>query len=131
MLGLLDVSRRGAYWHVLVLAAASGSINAVDTPDPAVIRRRDGRARRARPTLVAINSTIFNIGRVIGPAVAGVMISAVGTGWAFIGNAASSAAVLVGLAMMRHGRTAPVAADRPRPRPAPRGLPLRPPAAAT
>jgi predicted MFS family arabinose efflux permease len=50
---------------------------------------------------VAINSTIFNLGRVVGPAVAGVMITAVGTGWAFIGNAASSIAVLTGLVLMR------------------------------
>jgi MFS family permease len=50
---------------------------------------------------VAINSTIFNAGRIIGPAVAGVMITAVGTGWAFLANAISSGAVLIGLAMMR------------------------------
>jgi MFS family permease len=50
---------------------------------------------------VGINSTIFNSARIIGPAVAGAMISAVGTGWAFIGNAASSVAVLTGLWLMR------------------------------
>ena len=50
---------------------------------------------------VGINSTIFNTGRILGPAVAGVMITAVGTGWAFVANAASSVAVLTGLWMMR------------------------------
>jgi MFS family permease len=50
---------------------------------------------------VAINSTIFNSGRILGPALAGVLISAVGTGWAFVGNAASSIAVLAGLVLMR------------------------------
>ena len=44
---------------------------------------------------------IFNTGRILGPAVAGVLISAVGTGWAFIGNAASSVGVLAALVMMR------------------------------
>ena len=50
---------------------------------------------------VGINSTIFNTGRILGPAVAGVMISAVGTGWAFLANAASSIAVLSALIAMR------------------------------
>jgi MFS family permease len=50
---------------------------------------------------VGINSTIFNAGRILGPAMAGVLITAVGTGWAFVANAASSLAVLAGLAMMR------------------------------
>ena len=50
---------------------------------------------------VGINSTIFNTGRILGPAVAGVMISAVGTGWAFLVNAASSIAVLGALLAMR------------------------------
>lgn len=99
-LGLLDVSGVVRYWHVLVLAAALGTINAVDTPTrQAFAVEMVGREDLANA--VALNSTIFNIGRVIGPAIAGIMISAVGTGWAFIANAASSAAVLLGLAMMR------------------------------
>ena len=53
------------------------------------------------PNAVAINSTIFNFGRILGPAAAGLMISAVGTGWAFVANAASSIAVLTGLVLMR------------------------------
>jgi len=50
---------------------------------------------------VALNSTTFNLARILGPAVAGVVITAFGTGWAFLGNAASSIAVLGGLALMR------------------------------
>ena len=50
---------------------------------------------------VGINSTIFNGARIIGPAVAGLMIAAVGTGWAFVANAGSSVAVLAGLWLMR------------------------------
>jgi MFS family permease len=100
VLGLLDVTGVVQYWHVLALAAALGMISAVDTPTrQAFAVEMVGRDDLANA--VAINSTIFNIGRVVGPAVAGLVISAVGTGWAFIGNAASSAAVLLGLAMMR------------------------------
>src|SRR5262249_10771424 len=63
---------------------------------------RDDPATRS-----AITSTIFNSPRIVGPAVAGVMISAVGTGWAFIANAASSVAVLAGLWLMRPGELYP------------------------
>ncbi|HEY2167591.1 MAG TPA: MFS transporter [Jatrophihabitantaceae bacterium] len=99
-LGLLDVGGVVQYWHVLVLAFALGVISAVDTP----VRQSFVVEMVGRDDLVnavAINSTIFNLGRVVGPAVAGVMITAVGTGWAFIGNAASSIAVLTGLVLMR------------------------------
>ncbi len=99
-LGLLDVGGVVRYWHVLVLALALGIITAVDTPvRQSFVVEMVGREELVNA--VAINSTIFNVGRVAGPAVAGVMISAVGTGWAFIANAGSSIAVLVGLVMMR------------------------------
>jgi MFS family permease len=100
VLGLLDVSGVVQYWHVLVLATALGVISAVDMP----VRQSFVIEMVGRDDLtnaVAINSTIFNSGRIIGPALAGVLITAVGTGWAFIGNAASSLAVLAGLMMMR------------------------------
>jgi MFS family permease len=99
-LGLLDVSGVVRYWQVLVLAASLGVINAFDTPTrQSFVVEMVGRADLTNA--VAINSTIFNAGRVIGPAIAGVMISAVGTGWAFVANAGSSIAVLAGLALMR------------------------------
>jgi MFS family permease len=100
LLGLLDVAGVVRYWHVLVLAALLGLTSAVDTP----VRQSfvvEMVGREDLPNAVAINSTIFNAGRILGPAVAGVMISAVGTGSAFIANALSSVAVLAGLAMMR------------------------------
>jgi MFS family permease len=100
VLGLLDIAGVVQYWHVLVLATVLGLITAVDTP----IRQSfvvEMVGRDELTNAVAINSTIFNTGRILGPAVAGVLISAVGTGWAFVANAASSLAVLAGLAMMR------------------------------
>jgi len=100
LLGLLDVAGVVRYWHVLVLATVLGLITAIDTP----VRQSFVVEMVGRDDLtnaVAINSTIFNGGRIIGPALAGVLISAVGTGWAFVANAASSAAVLAGLWLMR------------------------------
>src|SRR3954451_7619370 len=100
LLGLLDVAGVVRYWHVLVLAAALGVITAIDTPvRQSFVIEMVGRDELTNA--VAINSTIFNSGRILGPAIAGVLISAVGTGWAFIGNAASGLAVLTGLVMMR------------------------------
>ncbi|HEV7205917.1 MAG TPA: MFS transporter [Jatrophihabitans sp.] len=100
VLGLLDVTGVVVYWHVLVLATVLGLVTAVDTPvRQSFVIEMVGRDELTNA--VAINSTIFNGGRILGPAVAGVMITAVGTGWAFVANAASSLAVLAGLAMMR------------------------------
>ncbi|MEO9137789.1 MAG: MFS transporter, partial [Jatrophihabitans sp.] len=100
VLGLLDVTGVVAYWHVLVLATLLGVFAALDTP----VRQSfviEMVGKHELTNAVAINSTIFNSARIVGPAVAGVMIAAVGTGWAFLGNAASSAAVLTALYLMR------------------------------
>jgi MFS family permease len=99
-LGLLDVAGVVAYWHVLLLATLLGLTSAIDTPArQSFVIEMVGRDDLTNA--VAINSTIFNSGRILGPAIAGVVISAVGTGWAFIANAVSSLAVLAGLLMMR------------------------------
>jgi MFS family permease len=100
LLGVLDVAGVVQYWHVLVLAMLLGFVSAVDTPvRQSFVVEMVGRKDLANA--VAINSTIFNAARIMGPAIAGGMIAAVGTGWAFLANALSSAAVLCGLWMMR------------------------------
>ena len=106
MLGILTVTGNVAYWHVLVLATALGVISAIDSP----IRQSFVVEMVGKDDLVnavGINSTIFNTGRILGPAVAGVMISAVGTGWAFLANAMSSIAVLAALVAMRENELHP------------------------
>lgn len=100
LLGLLDVAGVVQYWHVLMLATALGVITAFDTP----VRQSFVIEMVGKDDLtnaVAINSTIFNSGRIIGPALAGVLITVTGTGWAFIANSASSLAVLIALSLMR------------------------------
>jgi MFS family permease len=100
VLGLLDVSGVVQYWHVLVLAGALGVITSFDTPvRQSFVVEMVGRHELANA--VAINSTIFNAGRILGPAVAGVMISGIGTGPVFLVNAASSVGVLCALGLMR------------------------------
>jgi MFS family permease len=110
-LGLLTVTGVVAYWHVLVLATVLGLVTAIDTPvRQSFVVEMVGKDDLANA--VGINSTIFNTGRILGPAVAGVMITAVGTGWAFLVNAASSVAVLGALAAMRPGELFPSPAVR-------------------
>jgi MFS family permease len=100
LLGLLDVAGVVQFWHVAVLATVLGLIAAIDSP----VRQSfvvEMVGREDLVNAVAINSTTFNAARILGPAVAGIMISAVGTGWAFIANALSSVGVLTGLWLMR------------------------------
>ncbi len=100
VLAILDLSGVVALWHVLVLAGVVGVFSALDAPiRQAFVVEMVGPADL--PNAVALNSTSFNLARIIGPAIAGVVISVFGTGWAFLGNAVSSVAVLAGLALMR------------------------------
>jgi MFS family permease len=108
-LGLLDVSGVVQYWHVLVLAALLGVVTSIDTPTrQSFVVEMVGRDDLTNA--VGINSTIFNGARILGPAAAGLMIAAVGTGWAFVANAGSSIAVLLGLWLMRPGELIPAPA---------------------
>lgn len=100
VLGLLDVTGIIAIWQVFVLALVLGIISAVDTPiRQSFVVEMVGSADL--PNAVALNSTTFNLARIIGPAIAGLVITGFGTGWAFIGNSVSSLAVLAGLLLMR------------------------------
>lgn len=99
-LGLLDVGGVVALWHVFALAGLLGVFSALDGPvRQAFVAEMVGPADL--PNAAALNSMNFNLGRMIGPVVAGLVITAFGTGWAFLLNAVSSIAVLLGLALMR------------------------------
>jgi MFS family permease len=83
-------------WHVIVLAALLGVVNAFDAPArqafvPEIVTRDD------LPNAIAMNSMMFNSARVIGPAVAGLTLAAFGAAWCFTINGISFLAVLVGL----------------------------------
>ena len=56
------------------------------------------------PNAIALNSSLFNIARIFGPALAGILIAAVGAGWCFAVNTVSFLAVLAGLLAMRVAR---------------------------
>jgi MFS family permease len=100
ILGLLAVTGLVQLWHVYVLAFLSGCVNAVDMPARQTFVSdlvRDDDLSNA----VALNSSSINVAQMLGPAVAGVVIAAVGSGWAFLINAASFGAVLGSLGLLR------------------------------
>jgi MFS family permease len=106
VLGLLTVTGHAQVWHVYVLAAVLGLAAALDTPvRQSFISEMVGG--RDLPNAVALGSATFNLGRVVGPAVAGVLITWIGTGPVFLVNAVSYLAVIAGLLMMRTSELRP------------------------
>lgn len=99
-LGWLTVTAVVKLWQVYAFALMLGCVTAFDSPARQTfvseLVSEDDLANA-----VALNSTSFNAGRMIGPAVAGLLIAAVGTGWVFILNAVSFGAVLCALGLLR------------------------------
>jgi MFS family permease len=88
VLGLLDVGGVVDLWHVYLLCLLTGFATAVDQPvRQSFVIEMVGRPQVANA--VALNSMTFNAARIVGPAVAGVMIAVAGTGWLFLINAAT------------------------------------------
>ncbi|MGE5290080.1 MAG: MFS transporter, partial [Micromonosporaceae bacterium] len=106
ILGVLAVTGAVQVWHVYALAFGLGLITVVDNPTrQTFVVEMVGRTDM--PNAIALNSATFNLARILGPAVAGLVISAVGTPIAFMVNAASYGAVLVGLKLMRPSELRP------------------------
>ena len=99
-LGVLTLTGLVQLWQVYVFAFLLGCVTAFDSPArQTFVAELVGEEDLSNA--VALNSTSFNAGRMIGPAVAGVLIASVGTGWVFLINAASFAAVLCSLKILR------------------------------
>ncbi|WP_435829059.1 MFS transporter [Saccharopolyspora shandongensis] len=99
VLGLLDVTGVVLLWHVYLLCFVLGCFAAIDAP----VRQSfvvEMVGSRQLTNAVALNSMTFNLARIVGPAIAGVLITAIGTGWVFLLNGLSSVAVVAGLALM-------------------------------
>ena len=106
ILGLLAVTGTVRLWHVYLLAFALGMVTVVDNPTrQTFVTEMVGPADMANG--IALNSAIFNLARIAGPALAGIIIGLVGTPIAFLINAASYGAVITGLLLMRPGQLAP------------------------
>ncbi|MGU3432226.1 MFS transporter [Actinomycetes bacterium M1A6_2h] len=100
ILGLLDVGNVVQLWHVYVLALLLGCSSAIDAPiRQSFTIEMVGKDKLANA--IGLNSMTFNTARIIGPAIAGVLITVIGTGWVFLINAVSFAAVFAALVAMR------------------------------
>lgn len=100
VMALLTLSGVVRPWHIIALAALLGAINAFDIPArQAFIVELVGPDHL--PNAIALNSTGFNVARVVGPAIGGLLVAAVGEGICFLLNAVSYLAVLWGLWLIR------------------------------
>jgi len=87
-------------WHIIILSALLGVVNAFDAPArqafiPEMVGKED------MPNAIALNSIMFNGARVIGPAVAGLLLAIIGPAWCFTLNGISYLAVIAGLGLMK------------------------------
>ena len=86
--------------EIMFLAASLGIVNAFDIPARQAFLM-DMVGREDLMNAIALNSSMFNGARIIGPAVAGIVVAWIGEGWCFFANAVSYIAVIIGLLMMK------------------------------
>ncbi|MGK5530960.1 MFS transporter, partial [Streptomyces sp. URMC 129] len=99
-LGLLVVAGAVELWHVYLFALGLGTVNAVEVPTRmAFVSEMVGAD--LLPNASALSAAYFNVARVVGPAIAGLLITAWGTGPVMLINAVSYLATVTGLRMMR------------------------------
>ena len=96
LLGALTLAHLAAIWNIMLLAFLLGCVSAVDAPARQAITV-ELAGKEYLPSAIALNSSIFNGARVIGPSLAGFLIALVGTGGAFILNGVSYIAVIIAL----------------------------------
>src|SRR5882762_4575144 len=99
-LAALTLSGKIQVWHIFVLASLLGVVNAFDIPGRQAFLV-DMVGKEDLMNAIALNSLMFNGARVIGPAVAGILVAKLGEGWCFFVNGVSYIAVIIGLLMMK------------------------------
>ncbi len=114
ILAVLTLTGRVQVWHIFVLAASLGIVNAFDIPGrQSFLVDRVGKEDLMNA--IALNSSMFNGARIVGPTVAGILVPIIGEGWCFAANSISYIAVIAGLMLMhvhcapRAGQGSPIA----------------------
>lgn len=98
--GTLILTNRITIHEIFILASLLGVVNAFDIPGrQAFMVEMVGREDLMNA--IALNSSMFNGARIVGPAIAGVLIAKIGEGWCFLGNGLSYVAVITGLLLMK------------------------------
>jgi len=100
LLAWLTLSDLVQVWHIIVLAGLLGVVNAFDIPARQaffveIVGKEDLHSA------IGLNSSIFNGARIIGPAIAGILVATIREGWCFFANGVSFLAVIVSLLMMQ------------------------------
>lgn len=105
--GVLVLTGQIQVLHIFIVAVLSGIVNSFDIPtrQSFVV---DMVGKEDLLNAIALNSSMFNGARIVGPAIAGIIVSLVGTGWCFVGDGISYIAVIAGLSLMRIERKAVV-----------------------
>lgn len=101
VLALLTGTGTIEIWHILILSAVSGAANAIDVPARQSFVVEMVGDREDLDSGIALNSAIFNLGRALGPVLAGLLIALKGPSVAFLINGLSFLAVIAGLLLMR------------------------------
>ena len=87
------------YWHILILAGVLGCVNALDMPArQAYVIELVGR--KDVVNAIGLNSAVFNTARIVGPAIAGILMTGIGTAWCFFLNGVSFIGVIIALSMI-------------------------------
>src|SRR5438876_2064478 len=96
----LTLTGKVQVWHIFVLASTLGIVNAFDIPGRQAFLV-DMVGKEDLMNAIALNSSMFNGARIIGPAIAGILVAKIGEGWCFFANGVSYIAVIIGLLMMK------------------------------
>jgi MFS family permease len=100
VLAVLTITGVVEVWHVFVIAFLVGMVTVVDNPTRQVFVNELVGPRNLR-NAISVNSSVFQLGGLIGPAVAGVLLVAVGAGWAFAINAVTCLVTILALSQLK------------------------------
>ncbi|MGE5629697.1 MAG: MFS transporter [Caulobacteraceae bacterium] len=88
------------YWHIVIIAFLLGCSNTIDMPARQTYMM-EITGREDLMNAIALNSAVFNLARIIGPSIGGILLAYAGTGWCFLLNGISFIAVLYGLSRIK------------------------------
>jgi MFS family permease len=101
IMAILVMTGTVAVWHIIILGLFLGSINALEIPVRQSFIIDMVEKKEVLGNAIALNSFMFNMARLIGPSIAGVLIAIIGEGPCFLANGLSFLAVIAGLLLMR------------------------------
>jgi MFS family permease len=100
VLAALTLTGRIHYWHILITASLIGTVQSFDMPTrQSFVVEMTGKEDLLNA--IALNSSIFNLARFLGPALAGLVVTSFGTGWAFLLNGVSFFGVIYAFTVMK------------------------------